>query len=108
MNALRRDMLYEVRYLIAAPALLWMYWQYVVVYQGINAVPWLRNITAIIWVPLGLSFALQNIAFNATFGVFLFWERPRQWFFSDRIRAATAERQARYKRLLNAHDPEHI
>ena len=105
MTTARRDMLYEVRYLIAAPALLWLYWQYVVVYQCMNRAPYL---TAPLWLPLGLAFALQNIAFNATVGSFLFWERPRQLYFSDRIRAAPQERQTRYKRLLNAHDPEHI
>ena len=99
-------MWYETRYLIAAPALLWMYWQYVVVYRTMNSrAKWPL---VVIWLPLGIAFALQNIMFNATFGSFIFWERPRQWYFSDRIRAADPARQARYKRLMNPHDPGHI
>ena len=98
-------MRYEVRYLIAAPVMLWIYWQYAVTYQLMNRA---RYLTAVIWLPLGIAFALQNVAFNLTFGSFLFWERPRQWFFSDRIRATDEARKARFRVLLNAHDPGHI
>lgn len=101
----RRDMLYEVRYLVAAPALLWIYWQYVVVYQCMNRA---KYVTSPVWVPLGACFALQNVAFNAIVGSFIFWEKPAQLFFSDRIRSAPQDRQERYKRLLNPHDPYHI
>ena len=98
-------MWWEVRYLIAAPALLWLYWQYVVVYRLLNHFGYSA---ALIWVPLGVAFAIQNVIFNATVGSFIFWDRPRQWFFSDRIRAMTCSRKERFKRLLNAHDRGHI
>lgn len=98
-------MWWEVRYLIAAPALLWLYWQYAVVYQCMNRA---RYLTAVIWLPLGIAFAVQNVIFNATVGSFIFWDRPREWFFSDRIRAMTCYRKERFKRLLNAHDRGHI
>ncbi len=98
-------MWYELRYLIAAPATLWLYWQYAATYQMMNRA---RYILAPLWLPLGIAFAVQNVIFNATVGSFIFWERPRQWFFSDRIRAAEPSRQERYKLLLNAHDPGHI
>ena len=97
---------YEIRYLIASPLLLALYVQYVAVYRLRNS-RWTLPL-AVIWVPLGLAFAAQNIAFNAVVGSFIFWERPRQWFFSDRIRASTPDRQERYKRLLNPHDKGHI
>lgn len=96
---------WEVRYLIAAPALLWLYWQYALYYFLLR---W-RAYTWPLWLPLGLAFAAQNALFNATFATFIFWERPRQWFFSDRIRAMQeGTRKERFRRLLNAHDPDHI
>lgn len=98
-------MWWEVRYLISAPALLWLYWQYALVYQLMNRSYYL---TMLVWLPLGVAFAIQNVVFNATFGTFIFWERPKQWFFSDRIRAMTCYRKERFKKLLNYHDPDHI
>jgi len=96
---------YETRYLIAAPAMLVLYVQYALVYQAWNRGGWWL---AWFWVPFGLLFAVQNIIFNATFGTFLFLERPRQWFFSDRLRALDDARKERFRVLLNAHDKDHI
>lgn len=99
-------MWYEIRYLLASPFLLALYVQYVMVYRMRNSnYQWQL---AVFWVPLGILFALQNILFNLLIGSLIFGERPRQLFFSDRIRASTPDRQLRYKKLLNPHDPGHI
>ena len=104
-----QNLTYEIRYLMAAPALLWLYWQYAFVYWCIRSAPdavtWLL---VPLWVPMGAAFIVQNILFNLTFGSFIFWERPRQWYFSDRIRAADEQRKRRYRVLLNAWDEGHI
>ena len=97
---------FELRYLIVALPMLWLYWQYAVVYLCMNSrAKWPL---AVVWVPLGVAFALQNIAFNLTCGTFLYWQRPRQWYFSDRIRQGSEERKERFRRLLNPYDPDHI
>lgn len=103
-----RNLTYEIRYLIAAPALLWLYWQYAFVYWCMGRARYIAVILAPVWVPLGLAFVVQNITFNLTFGSFIFWERPRQWYFSDRIRATDEQRKRRYRVLLNAWDEGHI
>lgn len=96
---------FEMRYLMIAPLMLWLYWQYILVYLIINKMPdpwrWL-------FLPFGLAFAVQNALFNLTGGWFLYWERPRQVYFSDRIRFGSEERKERFRRLLNPYDPNHI
>jgi len=98
-------MWFEIRYLSISLVMLWIYWQYAVTYLLMNN---FYKSTMIIWLPLGVVFALQNIVFNLTFGSYLFWEKPQQWFFSDRIRSAPEARQRRFKKLLNGPDPDHI
>lgn len=105
MNTSIKEMWYEVRYLLMAWPILWLLWQYALVYQCYNRA---RYWTFWLWIPLGLAFVVQNVIFNATVGTLIFWERPRQWFFSDRLRALPKEERVRYQRLLNAHDPNHI
>lgn len=95
----------EIRYLIAAPAMLGLYVLYVVFYRMRNHGGWWL---APIWLPVGLVLAATNITFNLTIGTFLFWEPPRQLFFSDRIRATDPAFKVRFQRLLNPHDAGHI
>jgi hypothetical protein len=98
-------MWYEVRYLIAAPAMLALYSLYVAYYRIWNWAGWWL---APVSIPIGMTMAICNIAFNLTVGSFVFWERPKQIFFSDRIRSAPLERKVRYQKLLNPHDLGHI
>lgn len=35
---------------------------------------------------VGIPFMTINAAFNAIFGSFIFWELPREWFFTDRLK----------------------
>lgn len=63
-------------------------------------------------------FQLLNFVYNATCGSYIFWERPRTWFFTDRLEehkhrirdASTPESQAlalEYCGRLGKHDPGH-
>jgi len=101
-------MWYEVRYLIASPALLWLYWQYVVTYRWYNAPKWFTYLLSPVFAPMAVAFVLQNILFNLTFGSFIFWEKPTTTFFTGRINNAEEYRKVRYRKLMNPHDPDHI
>lgn len=40
-----------------------------------------------VWrVVIGVPFMALNCLFNATCGSFIFWELPREWFFTDRLK----------------------
>lgn len=105
---MRKDMWYEIRYLLSGPALLWLYLQYVITYRWANAPDHITWLLLPICGPLAILFVVQNIIFNATFGSFIFWDRPRYLFFTDRINNAEEHRKVRYRKLMNPHDPNHI
>jgi hypothetical protein len=107
----KQKMLYELRYLCAAWFMLWLYWQYAFVYWCIRSAPdrWTWALLPV-WLPLGAAFIVQNVVFNATIGALLFRDWPRQWLFSDRLRALPKDDRMldRFQVLLNYHDPDHI
>lgn len=37
-------------------------------------------------VVIGVPFMLLNVMFNAFAGSLIFWELPREWFFTDRLK----------------------
>ena len=40
----------------------------------------------IVRIIVGIPFMAMNVVFNATVGSFIFWEPPREWFFTDRLK----------------------
>jgi hypothetical protein len=63
---------------------------------------------------IGLPFMAANALFNATCGSFIFWELPREWFFTDRLKrhkAGTDPDRRRVAEMLcremNKADPGH-
>lgn len=63
---------------------------------------------------IGVPFMVLNAAFNITCGTFIFWEWPREWFFTDRLKrhkAGDNVDRARIAQMLcremNKADPGH-
>lgn len=93
-----------IRLLLIGPAVAAMFWLYslAVTRKGV-----LRAL-------IGVPFMLMNAAFNATCGSFIFWELPREWFFTDRLKRHKAGDnidRARIAQMLcremNKADPGH-
>lgn len=93
-----------IRLLIVGPFVAAMFWLYslAVTRQGV----W-RYI-------IGAPFMFLNAAFNATCGSFIFWELPREIFFTDRLKRHKAGDNADRRRVaemlcreMNKADPGH-
>lgn len=69
----------------------------------------------LVFFPIGLIFAVVNIAHNAVVCSILFWELPREWFTTDRLkRWKRAQNDTARRELadllggfLNRHDQGH-
>lgn len=86
--------------------------------QAVALMFWLYNIAitreGIARVLIGVPFMGLNALFNATCGSFIFWELPREVFFTDRLKrhkAGNDPEKARIARALccemNKADPGH-
>jgi hypothetical protein len=66
----------QQRLWLIGPAALLMFWLYSF---AVTRDGWVR-------IAIGVPFMALNCLFNATCGSFIFWELPREWFFTDRLK----------------------
>ena len=101
--------------MIVAPITLFVLASYAAVMYPYNRV-WGGVIrpTTYILLPLALWLALVNTLYNAIVATFVFWDWPREWFTSDRMRRYVYDAPPapygtqRYVVSLNYWDKEHI
>lgn len=93
-----------IRLLLIGPAVAAMFWLYSLAVTR-------RGILRLL---IGAPFMGLNALFNLTCGSFIFWELPREWFFTDRLKrhkAGTNADKARLAHILccemNKADPGH-
>lgn len=93
-----------IRLLIIGPAVAAMY--------GFYAFAVTRK--GIMRIAVGIFFMPSNAVFNVLIGSFIFWELPREWFFTDRLKrhkAGDNPDRARVAEMLcremNKADPGH-
>ena len=95
-------MRFEVFYIITAPITFFMLVQFA-------ALAWIDNRAHWLFRLLAALFIVQDVIYNATVGTLLFWERPREWLFTDRLKRWGDDwRVDRFKRVLNRLDPGHV
>ena len=96
---------FEIRHLVAAPATLWVLWQFI-------AIMWMmRNLPKVVVYPFGVAFLLQDAIYNMLAGSFIFWERPREILFTDRVKRHLVDSDcpaSRFAVVLNYFDPGHV
>jgi len=96
---------FEWCYLIAAPVTLWLLLQFSFYAMLDRFLPrWLV-------VVLALPFIVQDVIYNLLIGSLLFWEWPREWLFTDRLKRHDrlgSYGVDRFAVTLNALDPGHV
>ena len=73
---------------------------------------WVSKVPIYLWLVIGV---LADVAFNVTWGTWIFREPPREWLFTDRLKRhhyGYSERQKRraapWVRRVNLIDPGHV
>ena len=93
---------FEVLYLATAPLTLWLLVQFI-------ALAWLEKRARPLAILFAVPFVPQDVFYNATVGSLLFWERPREWFFTTRLKRYANQTEAeRFKAVLNHFDTGHV
>ena len=96
---------FEIRHLIAAPFTLLMLAQFI-------PLMWVEHrIPKPVFYVIGLPFVLQDVIYNIVIGSFIFWERPQEWLFTDRLKRMANDRPgpaARFAAVLNFFDEGHV
>ena len=98
------NVLFEIRHLIAAPVTLALLLQFA-------ALAWLmpRLPRPVFWV-IAVPFIIQDVLYQITVGTFLFWERPREFMFTTRLKRLDGidPHVERFKNVLNELDKGHV
>jgi len=99
--------LFEVRHMIAAPFTLAMLAWFAFYALLAEVLP--RRVVVVIAFLTG--FVLADVIYNWTVGTFLFWELPREWLFTDRLKRlhdADVHAVDRFVVVLNSLDEGHV
>lgn len=98
------NVLFEIRHLMAAPVTLALLLQFA-------ALAWLmpRMPRPVFWV-IAVPFIIQDVIYQITVGTFLFWERPREFMFTTRLKRLDGidPNVERFKNVLNELDKGHV
>jgi len=99
--------LFEIRHMIAAPVTLFLL-AWFALYAALNTfLP--RKLVVVLAFLTG--FVLADVLYNLTVGSFLFWERPKEWLFTDRLKRlhdADVHAVDRFVVVLNSLDEGHV
>ena len=99
-----RFFLFEIRYFLVFVATMSLLLQFALL-------AWLQpRLPRVIFWPLALPFVVQDILYQLIIGTFLFWERPRELFFTTRLKRldGTNPHVQRFKDVLNELDEGHV
>lgn len=115
MTTLRQKAFFELRYLIAAPITLIMLIQFAVLWWTFYR--FFGERTKLVYVIYGIPatiYSIENFLYNTFVATFIFWDRPREFATSDRLRRYTYETPhevygvSRMANAVNYWDPNHI
>jgi hypothetical protein len=101
--------MFEVRYLVAAPITVVMLIWFIVLAMLDRAFG--RVALFSVFLPLSLPFVVLDVIYNLIIGTWLFLDAPREWLFTDRLKRYQAQDMwldDRFVLVLNAVDEGHV